>query len=101
MKSAGIKPIRLPPRSPNLNAFCERVIQSAQKECSEKLIFVGENSLRRAIRDWLEHYHHERNHQGLENQIPFPNENVGKLYGEIKCRKRLGGFLKYYYRDAA
>lgn len=101
MKSAGIKPIRLPPRSPNLNAFCERVIQSAQRECTDKLIFVGEKSLRRAIKSWLEHYHRERNHQGLDNQIPFPDDNVGSVDGEIKCRKRLGGFLKYYYRDAA
>ncbi|MDD5598284.1 MAG: integrase core domain-containing protein [Victivallaceae bacterium] len=101
MKSAGVKPIRLPPQSPNLNAYCERAIQSAQRECTDKLIFIGEKSLRYAIRNWLEHYHHERNHQGLDNQIPFPDESVASTNGEIKCRKRLGGLLKYYYRDVA
>ena len=101
MKSAGIKPIRLPPRSPNLNSFCERVILSAKSECTEKMIFFGEKSLRYALKNWLEHYHSERNHQGLDNQIPFPDDSVGKVSGEIKCRKRLGGMLKYYYRDAA
>ena len=52
-------------------------------------------SLRRAVKTWLEHYHHERNHQGLDNCIPFPDESVGKADGEVKCRERLGGLLKY------
>ena len=57
--------------------------------------------LRNAIREFLTHYHSERNHQGLENQILEPGDEVGRIAGAIHCRERLGGLLKYYSRDAA
>ena len=66
-----------------------------------RLIFFGEKSLRRAVAAYLEHYHTERNHQGLENRVIAPGEQVGQVVGKIKCRERLGGMLKYYYREAA
>jgi hypothetical protein len=53
------------------------------------------------LKEYTAHYHYERNHQGLENQIIDPDENVGQMIGEIQCRERLGGMLRYYYRDAA
>ena len=87
LKSAGVKPIRLPPQSPNLNAFCERVILSAQVECTNKMIFFGEKSLRYALKNWLAYYHCERNRQSLDNKILFPNESVGELDSIIKCRQ--------------
>ena len=68
------------------------------------MIFFGEKSLRNAVRQYLEHYHAERNHQGLENRIIEPGEEVGRCEGTIECRERLGGMLRYYYRyyrDAA
>ena len=65
------------------------------------MIFFGEKSLRRAIGAYVEHYHAERNHQGLGNKIIEPDEEVGEGTGEIDCRQRLGGLLRYYYRDAA
>jgi hypothetical protein len=65
------------------------------------MIFFGRGSLERAIREYAAHYHHERNHQGLENRIPFPDEGVGNGEGEIRSSERLGGLLRYYYRDAA
>ena len=61
----GIKPIQLPARSPNLNAYAERWVRSAKEECLSKLILFGEASLRRALTAFLDHYHQERNHQGL------------------------------------
>ena len=97
----GIEPIRLPPRSPNLNAYVERFFSSLKSECLERMIFFGENSLRNAVREVLSHYHQERNHQGLENKVINPAEDIGPIAGEIKCRDRLGGMLRYYYRDAA
>lgn len=48
-----------------------------------------------------EHYHAERNHQGLDNEIIDPDDRVGATVGEIACRERLGGMLKYYHRTAA
>ena len=65
------------------------------------MIFFGEKSLRRAVNEFIEHYHEERNHQGLGNQIIEPAGEVGAVAGKIECRERLGGMLKYYYRDAA
>ena len=97
----GIEPIRLPPRSPNLNAFLERFFRSLKSECLEKIIFFGERSLRNAVREYLVHFHRERNHQGLDNEVIDPRDEVGQTDGEIRCRDRLGGMLRYYYRDAA
>ena len=103
LKEAGLKLIRLPPKSPNLNAYAERFVRSVKSECLSRLIIFGENGLRHALKEYLTHYHEERNHQGLENAIPFPNErnNPGSLRGRIVCRKRLGGLLKFYCREAA
>jgi len=65
------------------------------------MIFFGENSLRRAVFSFLIHYHGERNHQGLGNEILAPSDEVGAVAGKIECRERLGGLLKYYYRKVA
>ena len=65
------------------------------------MIFFSEKSLRRAIDAFLDHYHVERNHQGLGNQIPDPGDEVGQVVGKIECREQLGGLLRYYYREAA
>ena len=65
------------------------------------MIFFGERSLRRAVTQYLAHYHAERNHQGLDNQLIDPSENVGDGNGAVQCRERLGGMLRYYYRQAA
>ena len=65
------------------------------------MIFFGEKSLRSAVNQFIEHYHEERNHQGLDNQIIDPGDEVGVVAGKIACRERLGGMLKYYHRDAA
>jgi transposase-like protein len=98
LKSGGVKSVRLPARSPNLNAFAERFVRSIKSECLDGMILIGERSLRRAIDQFVEHYHRERNHQGLENKIIEPDFESA---GEVQCRERLGGLLRYYYRDAA
>ncbi len=81
-------------------------MKSIKTECLSKMIFYGEKSLRRATTTYLEHYHHERNHQGLENKLIEPGDEVGHPAceveaGEVKRSERLGGLLNYYYRDAA
>lgn len=72
LKSAGVRPVVLTPQSPNLNAFAERWVRSAKQECLSRLILFGERSLRRALTEYTEHYHVERNHQGKENELLFP-----------------------------
>jgi len=98
LKSGGIKPIQLPARSPNLNAFAERWVRSVKQECLSKLILFGEASLRRALVEFVEHFHSERNHQGKGNVLLFPSndERHGRRRGSIWCRERLGGLLRYY-----
>jgi putative transposase len=95
------KVVLLPPRSPNLNAQIERYMRSMKFECLDKMIFFGQRSLERALKEFDVHFHQERNHQGLGNRIINPGDEIGRLDGEIKCRERLGGMLRYYYREAA
>ncbi len=64
------------------------------------MIFFGEESLRRALTEYVDHYHQERAHQGIDNVIPFPGPEVGRPEGEVVCSERLGGLLRYYYRSA-
>jgi putative transposase len=101
LKNEGVKPLRLPTRSPDLNANLERYFRSLKLECLSRIIFFGEKSLRRAVTAFLEHYHTQRNHQGLNNTIIEPGDEVGRVAGTIECQERLGGILRYYYRRAA
>ena len=96
-----IEAVVLPPKNPNLNAFQERFFRSVKSECLEHMIFFSEQQLRRTLKEFVTHYHAERNHQGLNNRMIVPGDEVGCEAGEIKCRERLCGMLKYYYRDAA
>ncbi|MBN1851098.1 MAG: transposase, partial [Pirellulales bacterium] len=98
---ANVHSVRLPPRSPNLNSYLERYFSSLKSECLSKMIFFGETSLRNAARQYLEHYHSERNHQSLKNCIIEPGDEVGRSEGVIQHCERLGGLLNYYYRNAA
>ena len=98
---AGVGVVRLPVRSPNLNAYAERFVRSIKESCLDRMILFGERSLRRATREFLAHYHRERNHQGLDNQLIFPDKLAAKSSAPIECRQRLGGMLKYYHRQAA
>jgi hypothetical protein len=101
IESVHVKTLRLPARSPNLNAYSERWVRSAKEECLSKLILFGERSLRRAMREYVAHYHAERNHQGKSNVLLFPSVTDTRCDKAVECRERLGGLLRYYQRDAA
>ena len=103
IKSSHVEPLKLPARSPNLNAHAERWVRSVKEEALSKLILFGETSLRRVLREYLVHYHVERNHQGKDNVLLFPTvtEAENRAKGSVSCKECLGGLLKYYYRDAA
>ncbi len=95
--------MKLPPRSPNLNANLERWHRSVKEECLSKMILFGEASLRQVLSNYALHFHGERNHQGKGNVIlfPRPEDRIGESTGQIQTRERLGGLLKFYYREAA
>ena len=101
LKREGIESIVLPPKSPNCNAFIERFFRSLKSECLDRMIFFGQNSLEKVIKEFLIHYHAERNHQGLDNKLIQPGTEVGQATGAVECRERLGGLLNYYHRRAA
>ena len=103
IKDTGVETLKLPKRSPDLNAYAERYVLSVKSECIKKLIFFGEQSLQKALKEYQLHYHEERNHQGKDNVILFPGKkyNSDISEGEIECKERLGGLLKYYYKKAA
>ena len=100
LRDSGVKPLLLPARSPNLNAFAERFVLSVKSECVDRIVPLGEAHLRAAVCAFVAHYHEERPHQGLDNErITPPTPSTGS--GPIQCRERLGGVLKFYYREAA
>src|SRR5499427_7151162 len=101
LKASGIEPVLIPPWSPTLNAHCERFIRSIKEEALEQMILLGEHALSYAIHQYLIHYHTERNHQGLANQRIAPEPDLGSHSGQVRRRDRLGGLLRYYYRDVA
>ncbi len=99
--SGGVEPLVLPARSPNLNAYAERWVRSVKEECLSKVILFGERSLRRALSEYVEHFHAERNHQGRGNVLLFRRGTNICRDGPVRCRERLAGLLRYYHQEAA
>ncbi|XHR30972.1 MAG: integrase core domain-containing protein [Chthoniobacteraceae bacterium] len=105
-RSEGIKVKRLPYRSPNLNAFAERYVQSIKQECLDQFVVFGEGHLQYLVREYEQHYNTVRPHQGIENRtigvVPMPLQDSGPPNpSEVECDSRLGGLLRHYHRKAA
>jgi putative transposase len=99
LADAGIRTVCTPVRAPNANAHAERFVRSIKEECLDRIIPIGERHFRRALTEFVAHYHHERNHQGLGNVLidGDPERKTGR---RIRCCHRLGGLLNYYERAA-
>jgi putative transposase len=95
--SGQVEPLMLPARSPNLNAYAERWVRSVKEECLSKVVLFGERSLRRALSEYVEHFHAERNHRGKGNVLLFPRDTHICREGPVQSRERLGGLLRYYH----
>ena len=87
------------PSKSSSQAFAE--VRSIKESCLDQMIFFGEDALRNVIREFITHYHIERNHQGLENRVIVATEMINTRTAVVKTRERLGGLLNYYYREAA
>jgi transposase InsO family protein len=99
LRNAGIRVVLIPERAPNANAYAERFVRSIKEECLDRLIPIGERHFRHAVAQYIEHYHRERNHQGLDNRLlsaPLPIP----LTGRVRRSARLGGLLNFYARAA-
>ncbi len=103
LKGSGVKVLRLPARSPNLNSYAhaERFVLSVKSECLNRVVPLSENHLRSTLTAFVRHYHGERPHQGLSSCLIDADETAGRTVGSIVCRERVGGMLRYYYREAA
>jgi transposase InsO family protein len=101
LTESGIESIKLPPRSSNLNAFAERFVRTIKEGCLDRMILFGEYALRNAVREFVAHYHLERNHQRLNNRLITPLKPPPATSGTVQRRERLVGILNYYYREAA
>jgi putative transposase len=88
-----------PERAPNANAYAERFVRSIKEECLDRIIPVGERHFRRAVAEFVEHYHRERNYQGLRNTLIVGGPPSGTA-GRVRRRPRLGGLLNFYQRAA-
>src|SRR3954464_11476596 len=101
LTGVGVESVKLPPRSPNLNAHAERFVRTIKESCLDRLILFGEGSLRRAVSQFVAHYHRERPPQSLGTRLLRPEPDRVGSTGAIQRRERLGGLLNYYYRAAA
>lgn len=101
LQAHGAEPLRLQLRSPNLNAYVERFIQTLQQECLDHFLVFGTRHMDHLLKEFLQHYHDERPHQGLGNRLLSGAGPPSAPNGHIRCRQRLGGLLRHYYRQAA
>jgi putative transposase len=98
--TAGVRVVRTPPSAPNCNAYAERFVRSVKEECLDRIVPVGERHLQRTLQAFAVHYHRERNHQGLANEL-IDRPTARRPNGPVHRRRRVGGILSYYYRSAA
>ncbi len=99
LRGSGIEVLLTAYQAPNMNAYAERFVRSIKSECLDQMIFLGQDSLDQAIAEYAAHYHEERSHQGIGNEMVSGAKAQGK--GVVETRERLGGLLKYYHRRAA
>jgi len=101
LRVGGVETVKLPARSPNLNAYAERFVRSIKSECLSKIIPLGERHLRLVVSEYVEHYHLERNHQGLGNRLIERSRGQPRKFGRVARRERLGGVLNFFHRGGA
>ena len=99
LEQEGVRIIQTPFRAPNCNAYAERFVRSIKEECLARVIPLGERHLRHTIAEFVTHYHAERNHQGIGNELIQPL-GLADRQGRVRRRQRIGGVLNYYYRAA-
>jgi putative transposase len=104
-EASGTEVKRVGPRSPNMNAYAERFVQTLRRECLDHFVICGEKHLSHIVKEFVMHYLEERPHQAKGNvPLRYADEKPQILKfpkGKVKCRERLGGLLRHYYREAA
>ena len=101
LRAGGVRSLKLPKWSPNLNAFSESFVRTIKRECFDKMILFGERHVRYVAECYVDHYNQERPHKGLDYRRPIEPDSPALQDGPVKCHERLGGLLKSYYREVA
>ena len=100
--SADMDVVPIPPRSPNLNAICERFLGGLRRECLDHVLLLEEDHLRRVLAEWVGHFNGGRPHQGIGQRIPNQRQRPGRVE---PCRRIVAfpvlGGLHHDYRRAA
>ena len=99
LNTAGVRVVRTPFQAPNCNAYAERFVRSIKEECLNRVVPLGERHLRHTIAEFVAHYHGERNHQGIGNEL-IVRALESHPERRVRRRQRLGGMLNFYYRAA-
>jgi putative transposase len=102
-RTEGVRIVKTPIRAPKANAFAERWVRTARRECLDHLLILGRHHLERVLREFARHYNAERPHRGLQLACPSPRPSSGSVSssGAILRRDRLGGVIHEYHREAA
>lgn len=108
LKDARLRVQKAAYRSPNTVAFVERFIQTLQQECLDYFIVFGERHMNHLVSEMVAYYHEARPHQAKDNDLLVSAEEAKTAeerevvrLSDVRCKKRLGGLLKHYYRKAA
>ena len=99
-EASGTEIIKLPARSPNLNAFAERRVRSVREECLDQIIVLNERHLRYVLKEYVDYFTKRRPHQGLKQEIPDRREGL-RATGRVRSRPVLGGLINDCFREAA
>ena len=99
--NVGVRCLKMPKQSPNLNAYAESFVRTIKRECLDKMILFGERHVHHVVDEYIDHYNKERPHQGIGNRLIIEPEEPVPKNGPVLCRKRLGGLLRSYHRAAA
>ncbi len=99
--AVGVKPRRIQPSSPNCNPFMERFYRSLKDECLNQCTPTGQDGLRHLVTEYLEHYHRERPHAGLDGAVIEPDPLFANRSCALVRKDRCGGLLTMYHRVAA
>jgi len=97
---AGIKPLQTPRRAPRANSYCESYIGTLKRECLDYFFCLSLRQVDHVMKEWLEHYHRHRPHQGKGNNV-LAVDFAPQTEGAVRCREKLGGIIREYYREAA
>jgi len=100
LSAVGSKVIRLPVRSPNLNAHAERWVRTVREECLDRVIVLNDSHLRWVLREFIRYYNSRRPHRSL-NLRPPEGPVSSSEEGAVLCRRVLGGLINDYHRQAA